>query len=166
MAHERQEQDIQLQLHVIRPYLPRALAYAGLAIALTTLVIGIPTDVIPNGFFTRMTPVRAQDYAFLVMTALLTGVLAASYALPQLNACPIEQGKTTLGGLLSFLAIGCPTCNKLIVLALGTSGALSIFEPLQPLLAALSFALLGLAIWLRWRPVLQQSSALGAVASE
>jgi hypothetical protein len=139
----------------IRSYLPRACAYAGIAIVVTTLVIGIPTDVIPNGFFTRMTPVRVQDYAFLIVTALLAGVLAASYALPLSNSCSIEQGKTTVGGFLSFLAIGCPTCNKLIVLALGTSGALNIFEPLQPLLAALSFLLLGLAIWLRWRPVIQ-----------
>jgi hypothetical protein len=137
----------------------RAVGY-GLAGALfTALVIGIPTDVIPNGFFTRMTPVRAQDYAFLVVTTLLAGLLAASYALPRLNACSIEQGKTTLGGFLSFLAIGCPTCNKLVVLLLGTSGALTIFEPLQPVLAALSFALLGIALWVRWRPVLSQRTA-------
>lgn len=150
----------------IRPYLPRAVAYAVGAAAFTTLAIGIPTDVIPNEFFTRMTPVRAQDFAFLIVTALLAAILAASYALPQSNTCSIEQGKTTLGGFLSFLAIGCPTCNKLIVLLLGTSGALTIFEPLQPILAALSFLLLGLAIWLRWRPVLQPSHVLSVVAPE
>lgn len=137
----------------IRPFLPRAILYALLAAGFTVLAIGIPTDVIPNDLFGRMTPVRAQDYVFLAVTALLAGVLAASYALPQTNACSIQQGRTTVGGFLSFLAIGCPTCNKLVVLALGTSGALNVFEPLQPILALVSFALLGVAIWVRWRPV-------------
>ena len=142
----------------IRPYLPRASAYALLGAAFTTLAIGIPTDVIPNDFFGRMTPVRVQDYVFLALTALLAGLLAASYALPQTRACSVEQGKTTAGGFLSFLAIGCPTCNKLVVLLLGTSGALNLFEPVQPLLAALSFVLLGVAVWFRWRPVVRRAA--------
>ena len=146
-----------IQASEIRPYLPKALLYGVLGAAFTTLTIGIPTDVIPNSIFTRMTPVRVQDYVFLIVTALLAGILAASYALPQTRACSVQQGRTTAGGLLSFLAIGCPTCNKIIVLLLGTSGALTVFEPLQPLLAVASFALLLLAIWIRWRPVVQPS---------
>jgi len=144
----------------IRPYLPSALLYGALGAAFAALTIGIPTDVIPNPFFGRMTPVRTQDYLFLVVTALLAGILAASYALPQTRACSIQQGRATVGGLLSFLAIGCPTCNKIIVLLLGTSGAISIFEPLQPLLALASFALLLLAIWIRWRPVFAERLAI------
>ena len=38
---------------------------------------------------------------------------------------------------------------------LGTSGALTIFEPLEPLLLARLVRLLLLAIWIRWRPVAQ-----------
>jgi hypothetical protein len=142
----------------IRPHLPSALLYGALGAAFAALTIGIPTDVIPNPIFGRMTPVRAQDYVFLIVTALLAGILAASYALPQTRACSIQQGRATVGGFLSFLAIGCPTCNKIVVLLLGTSGAMSIFEPLQPFLAAASFALLLLAIWIRWRPVVQPVS--------
>jgi hypothetical protein len=146
-------------MSAIRPHLPRTIIYALLGAAFTVLAIGIPTDVIPNGVFTRMTPVRAQDYLFLGLTALLAGLLAASYALPQTRSCSIEQGKTTAGGFLSFFAIGCPTCNKLVVLLLGTSGALTFFEPIQPLLAALSFVLLGLAALFRWRPVVRRAAA-------
>ncbi len=145
-------------INTIRPYLSSALLYGGLGAAFATLTIGIPTDVIPNPIFGRMTPVRVQDYVFLIATALLAGILAASYGLPQTRACSTAQGRATLGGLLSYLAIGCPTCNKLIVLLFGTSGALTVFEPLQPLLAIASFALLLLAIWIRWRPVLQPSA--------
>ena len=35
--------------------------------------------------------------------------------------------------LLAFLAVGCPLCNKVVVLLLGASGALTYFEPIQPL---------------------------------
>jgi hypothetical protein len=134
-----------------RSFIPKALLYALLGAGFTTLVIGIPTDIVPNPIFGRMTPVRIQDYVVLAVTALLAGILAATYALPRAHSCSIEQGKTTLGGFLTFLAVGCPTCNKIVVALLGTSGALNIFQPLQPLLGAISFGLLGLAIWLRVR---------------
>jgi hypothetical protein len=57
-----------------------------------------------------------------------------------------DQRRGTVGGLLSFLAIGCPTCNKLVLLALGSSGAITWFEPLQPVLAVGGIALLGWAL--------------------
>ena len=41
-----------------------------------------------------------------------------------------------------MFAISCPVCNKLVVLALGTSGALTYFAPIQPLLGFLSVGLL------------------------
>lgn len=53
------------------------------------------------------------------------------------------QGEKLLGGgLLSVFAVGCPVCNKLVVLAPGTSGALTYFAPLQPVLGFLSVGLL------------------------
>ena len=117
----------------------------------TTLLIGIPTVLIPNPWFDRMDPVRPQDYVFLGVTVVLTAILAASYALP--TACPLQEGKLAAGGFLSFIAVGCPVCNKIVVLALGASGAMSYFAPVQPLIAFVSMALLGYAIWLRYRAV-------------
>jgi len=129
----------------------RAALYAVSAAVAALLIVGIPTDVVPNHWFTRMTPVRPQDYAFLGLTALFSGLIGASYAFP--NSCPVDQGKLTAGGLLSFLAIGCPICNKLIVLLLGVGGALTYFAPIQPVLGGLSIAMLGVAAWYRWRAV-------------
>jgi hypothetical protein len=54
----------------------------------------------------------------------------------------------SIGGLAAFLAIGCPTCNKIALLLLGASGATSIFAPIQPLIGAASLALLtGTLVW-------------------
>jgi hypothetical protein len=53
------------------------------------------------------------------------------------------------GGLLSVFAIGCPICNKLVVLALGASGAFAYFALIQPILGQLSVGLLLYALRVR-----------------
>ena len=127
-------------------------AVVGLGLGLLTLVVvGLPTAVIANPWFTRMTPTRPQDYVFLALTVVLTAIIGATYALP--SACARQEGKVTGGGLLSVLAIGCPVCNKVVVLLLGASGAVAYFEPIQPLLALASIALLGVALVLRLRAI-------------
>lgn len=64
-----------------------------------------------------------------------------------------------VGATLGWLAIGCPVCNKIVVLALGTSGALNLFGPAQPWLAALSVMLLVVALAWRWRMLLAAERA-------
>lgn len=53
------------------------------------------------------------------------------------------------GGLLAWFAVGCPVCNKIALLALGYSGAVTYFAPVQPLLAAVALAATGLALVFR-----------------
>lgn len=54
-----------------------------------------------------------------------------------------------VGTVLAWFAVGCPVCNKIALLALGYTGALTYFAPLQPVLAVLAIALTGVA--LLWR---------------
>jgi hypothetical protein len=49
--------------------------------------------------------------------------------------------------------VGCPICNKLVVLLLGTSGALTFFGPAQLYIGLVSLALLGWTLRLRARAV-------------
>jgi hypothetical protein len=90
----------------------------------TLLVIGLPAAVIPNPWFLRVIPTRPLDYLVLGITTLLAAALGATYALPA--ACSRQHGKLTAGGFLSFLAVGCPVCNKLVVFLLGIKGQLSL----------------------------------------
>lgn len=121
-------------------------AATGVAVALaTTLIIGVPTAVISTPWFGRTILTRWWDYLVLGLTALLTGALGGTYALPA--ACPINSHRLTLGGALSYFAVGCPLCNKLVLLILGAGGALAYFQPFQPVLAIGSLGLLGLTLW-------------------
>ncbi len=123
------------------------------------LVVGLPTDVIPNPVFGRPVPVTWWSYPVLAITAVLGGLLVATYVRdPALTDGPIDADRPArtggVGGLLSFFAVGCPVCNKVVVIALGTVGARRWFEPLQPYLAALSVVLLVVALRARLRGAL------------
>ncbi len=113
--------------------------------------VGIPTAVIPNQWFRRMTPTRPQDFIFLAATALIAAAIGATYT--SQSACPRQERKLTAGGVLSFLAVGCPICNKIVVLLLGVGGTLNYFAPIQPVLGLVSVALLGFTLFLRLRAI-------------
>ena len=81
------------------------------------------------------------------------GLQPAGPLQPVLPVQPGEERRSstlgTIGSLGAFLAIGCPVCNKIALVLLGWSGALSIWAPLQPVLGAASLVLL--AVTAAWR---------------
>lgn len=130
-----------------------AAAFVGALV--TALVIGLPTDVIPNPVFGRPVPVTAWAYPVLAITAVLGGLLVATYVRepggPVVDEIDAPATRGTVGGALSYFAVGCPVCNKIVVLALGTVGARTWFEPIQPFLAVVSIVLLAVALRARLR---------------
>ncbi|WP_017624171.1 hypothetical protein [Nocardiopsis chromatogenes] len=140
-------------------------AAAGTAAALA--VLGVPAVLIPNGLFTREIDPAWWSYPVWAAASVLSGLLLATYVRtgPQDRAAADAPGpgRTGLGGtVLSWFAIGCPVCNKLVLLALGTSGALTWFAPLQPVLAVAGLLLLAFALRSRLRA--QRSCGVGATA--
>jgi hypothetical protein len=119
-----------------------------LGVVLSAVAVGLPTDVIDNPLFTRMTPVRWWEYPVLVVTVVLTGVWAG---IRQGGENTAGSGRAIGGSVLSALAVGCPVCNKIVVSLLGVSGALGVWAPAQPLIAVLSIVLLATAVVVRWR---------------
>lgn len=130
----------------------RRVLVGAVAAVVTALIIAIPTGIIATSWYQRMTPVLWWNYPVWVLSSVMTGALVATYVRdPAVTVPTSEEGKTILGGTLSLLAVGCPICNKLVVMAIGVSGALTWFAPLQPFLAAGSLGLLAYALWARRR---------------
>lgn len=125
---------------------------AALTAGLTILFVGIPTVLIPNPWFWREFPPTAWAWPVLIVTALLSGLVTATYVAPRNTGSNKQQGILgTTGALFGFFAVGCPVCNKLVLIALGYAGALQFFEPLQPYLAGGAMLLLTIALIMRVR---------------
>jgi hypothetical protein len=110
------------------------------------LLVAVPTDLVDTPFFSREIPPTWWSWPALVVSSVLAGLLTATYvARPGTPEALDRSAKGGyVGGFLTFFAVGCPVCNKLVLIALGTSGALTWFEPVQPVL---SLAAIGVLAW-------------------
>lgn len=128
----------------IRTWPARRWAAAALAAIATALIIGIPTVLIPNPVFGRSVPVQWWSYPVLAATAVLSGLIFATYIRTGAEPTRRQTRLSIGGGMLSMFAVGCPACNKIAVILLGMSGALNLWAPIQP---ALGVASVGLLAW-------------------
>ena len=118
--------------------------FAGIS---TYVIIAIPTAIIKNPIFGRDVAVTSWSIPVLILTSILSGLLFATYIKNE-NFQPEERsGKIgSAGALFSYLAVGCPVCNKVVLIALGSTGAMQYFAPVQPYLALLGILFLAYAL--------------------
>lgn len=134
----------------LRDWPRRRWVTAAASAAAIVAFIGLSTAMIPNPVFGREVATTWWAWPVLAVTAVLGGLLTATYVRDP--AAPRSPGRFGVAGsLLSYFAVGCPVCNKIVLLALGYTGALQWFAPVQPLLALGGVALLGYALWRRLR---------------
>jgi len=138
---------------------PRFLLIATLAAAIVGVLSAIPTAVIDNPWFTRMTPVYADQYFYWIATSILAGALIATYFT---GGGSKRAGAGIGGGTLGYLAIGCPICNKVVVGLLGAAGAMEYFAPIQPYLGAVGLLLVTAALAYRVRDLRRGACPLPA----
>jgi hypothetical protein len=146
--------------------LDRRFFASAIAWSLVPLVaFGLIAAIIPNPVFGRQIPPEPFAIAVWLVSAPLIGLLGATYTARAVPASATmgalvlvpagdlgERQGTTLGTVASlgtFLAIGCPVCNKIALVLLGASGAMTLFAPIQPIIGAASLMLL--AATLAWR---------------
>lgn len=149
----------------------QVIAAAAVAIAFGVL-LGLATVLIPNPVFSREIPPVWWNYPVWILTSVFSGMLFATYVRgadgPSLPERSSSEGVTPendddeaearrssrfglAGAFLAWFAVGCPVCNKLALLALGYSGAITWFAPFQPVLAIVALLLTGVALVVRLR---------------
>jgi hypothetical protein len=131
----------------------RRWAAAGASSVVFAALVAIPTDLIDTPLFSRDIPPTWWAWPALAVSSLLAGLLIATYvAVPEAARDDRSSRRGGyVGGLLTFFAVGCPVCNKLVLVALGSAGALTWFQPVQPLLQLAAIAVLAWALWRRLR---------------
>jgi hypothetical protein len=125
----------------------------------TAILVALPTAVIPNPIFGRAVEVTWWSYPIVVLTGILGGLLLATYVKEPWQTDPASSGEVVeeakaskfglAGAFVAYFAVGCPVCNKLVLIALGTSGAMTWFAPVQPFLAVASVILMAVALRIR-----------------
>ena len=110
---------------------------------IAALVIAVPADLVDTRLFGRPIEPRPIDYVILALTAGLIGLILAIRPEPS-SMTDAQERNTMWSGFVSFLAVGCPVCNQIVVALVGTSGALSWWAPVQPVVGLIA---IGLLLW-------------------
>ena len=117
----------------------------GIGVAgLSFVVLGTVSALWENPLFIRMTPVGGFEIAFLAALSVLLGV----YVAIRRPACSVKLAGS--GGVLGFLGVACPVCNKVLLLLFGGELLLTYYEPVRIYVAALGVAVAALAVGREW----------------
>ena len=115
----------------------------GVAVAAAMFAgLGTAAALWENPLFMRMTPTGGFEITALLLQSALAGLYVG---------LPTQCGARTAGagGVIGFLGIACPVCNKVLMMLFGSTLLLEYYEPVRLHLALGGVALLAVAIWLK-----------------
>ena len=131
-----------------RPFPPASLrpCLRGAATALVSFaLLGTVAALWENPFFVRMTAAGGWEIGLLAILSVLTGV----YVALRRGACGTRRAAA--GGVLGFLGVACPVCNKILLFVFGGDLLLTYFEPVRIYVTAAGTILVMGAILAEWR---------------
>ena len=125
----------------------------GLGIALVSFVgLGTVAALWENPLFIRMTPVGDVEILLLGALSVLLGV----YTVIRRPFCSIKAAGA--GGVLGFLGVACPVCNKILLLLFGGELLLTYYEPARIYIAAAGVLVAAIVLAREWTLVRRQSA--------
>lgn len=137
---------------------PKRIA-AGIAVAVVSFVLlGTVAALWDNPLFLRMTPAGGWEIAMLGAMSAISG----AYVAIRRPFCSAKGAGA--GGILTFLGVACPVCNKVLLIIFGGELLMTYYEPVRIYVAAAGALLIG---WLTLREYLlvrRQSEAIPAPA--
>ena len=122
----------------------RVLLSLGVAVG-SFVVLGTVSALWDNPLFFRMTPAGELEIGLLLLLSLGLG----AYVAVRRQCGP--DNTASAGGVLGFLGIACPVCNKVLLLLFGGELLLTYFEPVRVYVAAAGVLLVGWALTWEWR---------------
>lgn len=113
------------------------------------LALGTVAALWDNPLFIRMTPAGGWEISLLAAMSVMSGVFIAI----RRPFCSVKGAGA--GGILGFLGVACPVCNKILLIIFGGELLMTYYEPVRIYLAALGALLIGWMVvreWLLTRP--------------
>ncbi len=131
----------------------------GLAVALGSFVaLGTVAALWENPLFVRMTPAGDLEVVLLGLLSVLLG----TYVAIRRPFCSVKTAGA--GGVLGFIGVACPVCNKVLLLLFGGDLLLTYFEPVRVYVAALGVLAVAAAVAREWLLMKRQSAEAVAKA--
>lgn len=126
----------------------------GTAVAAASFAgLGTVSALWDNPFFIRMTPAGGWEVGLLAALSLLLG----AYVAIRRPACSVKAAGA--GGVLGFLGIACPVCNKVLLLLFGGELLLTYFEPVRVYVAAMGVITVFAVLLREWMMVRKAAEA-------
>ena len=121
--------------------------------AVMVVGIGEVGQTIPPTSGNRSTPIEWWNYATLLASSLLIGMIAATFVTPAGRRLAAAGG-SGIAGTVAAIVMSCPFCNPLAIPLLGVGGALAFLRGYRGWLALASVLVLAATLLLRLRAVL------------
>jgi hypothetical protein len=120
--------------------------FAGLAVAATAFAaLGTVAALWENPLFVRMTPAGGWEISLLAFLSVLTGL----YVVIRRPFC--SNKAVGAAGVLGFVGVACPICNKILLLAFGSELLLVYFEPVRIYATILGVVIAAWVVLREWR---------------
>ena len=100
-----------------------------------------------------MIPATTSDYVFLLVNSGLIGAYIGLYSFEKHERSKKGDALATTGSIANIFAVGCPICNKLLVVLLGATAVMTYFEPIRIWLGFFSVGVIGAALWFKIKNV-------------
>ena len=129
----------------------------GLAVALGSFVaLGTVAALWENPLFVRMTPAGDLEVVLLGLLSVLLG----AYVAVRRPFCSVKTAG--VGGVLGFIGVACPVCNKVLLLLFGGDLLLTYFEPVRVYVAAAGVLAVAFAVAREWMLAKRQEAEMAA----
>ena len=129
----------------------------GLAVALGSFAaLGTISALWDNPVFIRMVPAAGFEIVLLGLLSVLLGTYVAIRR-PFCAAKPASAG-----GVLGFIGVACPVCNKVLMLLFGGDLLLTYYEPVRIYVAVAG--VLAIAVAVAREIALKKKSSMAAIA--